>query len=136
MPVELKETVKLMKSEDWKDRFIAEYLQTKIRYERLHELIVEREVGKCPFETPIPIESWKAQASYMGSYLYELEKQAALHEILLPIFMAINPRCPVCGCFMTYYVSGSNDKIYTGHRCRCGYDTAEAKIACFNKDSV
>lgn len=82
--MDLKDTVELMTSADWKDRFKAEYLQTKIRYEKLHALIVKREVGKHGFETPIPLESWKTQIHHMGLYLYELEKQAALHGIELP----------------------------------------------------
>lgn len=82
--MELKDTIDLMTSEDWKDRFVAEYLQTKIRYEKLHALIVKREVGKHGFVTPIPLESWKTQVQHMGLYLYELEKQAAIHGIELP----------------------------------------------------
>lgn len=82
--MELKDTIELMSSADWKDRFIAEYMQVKIRYEKLHKLIVKREVGKCDFDTPIPLESWKEQAHHMGLYLYELEKQAVLHGIELP----------------------------------------------------
>jgi hypothetical protein len=82
--MELKDTIDLMTSADWKDRMKAEYLQLKIRYEKLHKMIVRREVGKCDFNTPIPLESWKAQASHMGQYLYELEKQAAIHGIELP----------------------------------------------------
>lgn len=82
--MELKDTVELMNSPDWKDRFLAEYLQTKIRYEKLHKLIVKRECGKHGFNTPIPFESWKEQAKHMGLYLYELEKQAAIHGIELP----------------------------------------------------
>lgn len=82
--MELKDTVELMTSADWKDRFKAEYLQTKIRYEKLHALIVKREVGKIDFSTPIPLESWKEQVKHMGLYLYELEKQAAIHGIEIP----------------------------------------------------
>ena len=82
--MELKDTIELMTSTDWKDRFVAEYLQTKIRYEKLHKLIIKREVGKHGFGTPIPFESWKTQAQCMGRYLYELEKQAAIHGIELP----------------------------------------------------
>ena len=33
------DTVELMNSVDYKDRFKAEYLQTKIRYDKLHKLI-------------------------------------------------------------------------------------------------
>ena len=82
--MELKDTVELMTSADWKDRFVAEYLQVRIRYNKLHDLIVKREVGKCDFNTPISLESWKAQAQHMGLYLFELEKQAVLHGIELP----------------------------------------------------
>lgn len=82
--MELKDTIEFMTSADWKDRFKAEYLQTKIRYEKLHNLIIKREVGKHGFETPIPFDSWKTQAQHMGLYLYELEKQAAIHGIELP----------------------------------------------------
>ena len=82
--MELKDTVELMLSDDWKDRFKAEYLQTRIRYEKLHKLFIKRSVGKLDFGTPIPIESWMTQAHHMGNYLYELEKQAAIHGIELP----------------------------------------------------
>jgi hypothetical protein len=82
--MELKDTVDLMNSNNWKDRFLAEYLQTKIRYEKLHKLAIKREVGKLEFDTPIPFDSWKEQLRHMGLYLYELEKQAAIHDIELP----------------------------------------------------
>lgn len=82
--MELKDTVLLMINGDWKERFVAEYLQVKIRYRKLHKLIIKREAGKLDFETPIPLESWKAQAQHMGMYLFELEKQAEIHGIELP----------------------------------------------------
>ena len=79
--MELKDTINLMTSPDWVDRFKAEYFQTKIRYEKLHKMIVLREVGRLSFETPIPLGFWETQAHHMGMYLYELEKQAAIHGI-------------------------------------------------------
>lgn len=82
---ELKDTIELMTSSDWKNRFVAEYLQTRIRYRKLHKMIIKREIGKCEFDTPIPLDSWKEQAYYMGLYLHELEKQAVIHGIELPI---------------------------------------------------
>ena len=36
--MELKDTIKLMESENYKERFKAEYYQTKIRYEKLKKL--------------------------------------------------------------------------------------------------
>ena len=48
--MELKETVELMNSEDYKERFIAEYRQVKIRYEKLknfcNKIEVEEMLGK------------------------------------------------------------------------------------------
>ena len=82
--MELKDTIELMISADWKDRFIAEYCQTKIRYEKLNKLIALREAGKHGFDTPIPLKSWMRQASAMSSYINELAYQAALHGIELP----------------------------------------------------
>ena len=82
--MKLSDTIELMTSENWQDRFKAEYLQTKIRYEKLHEMIIRREAGKLDFETPIPFESWVAQERHMGLYLHELELQAAIHGIALP----------------------------------------------------
>ena len=40
---ELKDTVDLMNSSDYKERFQAEYLQTKIRYDKLHKMLVKYE---------------------------------------------------------------------------------------------
>ena len=40
---ELKETIELMTSKDYKERFIAEYWQTKIRYEKLKNFCNEYE---------------------------------------------------------------------------------------------
>lgn len=48
--MELKETVELMNSEDYKERFVAEYHQVKIRYEKLknfcNKIEVETMLGK------------------------------------------------------------------------------------------
>lgn len=82
--MDLKDTIELMTSADWKDRFKAEYLQLKIRYNKLHKMIVRRESGMNDFCTPISLDSWKNQAWFMGMYLFELEKQAAIHGIDLP----------------------------------------------------
>lgn len=43
--MELKDTVQMMESEDFKERFKAEYYQTKIRYDKLHQMIVKYEAG-------------------------------------------------------------------------------------------
>jgi hypothetical protein len=81
--MELKDTIELMQSEDYKDRFRAEYYQTKIRYEKLHRMIVKYEAGTLH---PIPdtdIHVFKDQAGAMGNYLYALEVRAELENITL-----------------------------------------------------
>lgn len=40
---ELKDTIELMNSSDYKDRFKAEYYQLKIRYTKLHAMEVRAE---------------------------------------------------------------------------------------------
>lgn len=48
--MELKDTIELMQSADYKDRFKAEYYQTKIRYEKLHSMTIKYEAGTLDFE--------------------------------------------------------------------------------------
>lgn len=78
--MELKDTIKLMTSEDYKDRFIAEYQQTKIRYYKLHKMLVRHDAGILPFE-PTNISLLREQAAAMDKYLYLLEERAELEQI-------------------------------------------------------
>ncbi len=77
----LKDTLPLMVSADYKDRFVAEYMQTKIRYNRLHKMIVRYEAGTLDFKPTCPLALLKEQAAAMGAYLYALEKRAELEGI-------------------------------------------------------
>ena len=79
--MELMDTLELMSSSDYKDRFRAEYLQTKIRYEKLHRMIVQYEAGTLSFEPNCSLELLKTQASAMGNYLYALEIRAEVEKI-------------------------------------------------------
>jgi len=81
--MELKDTIELMDSEDYKERFKAEYLQTKIRYEKLHKMVIKYEAGTLDFEPSCSIEILKQQKSYMGNYLYTLEVRAEIEGIEL-----------------------------------------------------
>lgn len=81
--MELKDTIKFMESEDFKERFVAEYQQTKIRYDKLHAMIVKYEAGTLQFSPVTPLEILKKQASFMGQYLYVLELRAQLEGIEL-----------------------------------------------------
>ena len=81
--MELKDTIKGMCSEDYKERFKAEYWQTKIRYQKLHDMIVKYEAGTLNFEPSCSLELFKSQASNMGQYLYKLEVRAQIEHIEL-----------------------------------------------------
>ena len=81
---EFKDTVELMNSVDYKKRFIAEYVQLKIRYLRLHKMVVKYEAGTLNFTPTCSIELLKHQKSLMGQYLYDLELRAQIENILLP----------------------------------------------------
>lgn len=80
---DLIDTVELMASDDYKERFKAEYYQTEIRYNKLHEMIVRYEANTLNFEPKCSIDIFKKQASYMGDYLYMLEVRAEIEGIEL-----------------------------------------------------
>lgn len=81
--MELKDTVELMNSTDYKDRFKSEYWQTQIRYEKLHAMIIKYEAGTLNFTPTCDIELLKKQKSFMGQYLYCLEVRAEVEGIEL-----------------------------------------------------
>lgn len=81
--MELKETIDLMNSEDYKDRFKAEYYQTKIRYDKLHNMLIKYEAGVLDFKPTCPIAKLQEQKRYMGEYLRCLEVRAVIEEIEL-----------------------------------------------------
>lgn len=84
---ELKEKVELMNSEDYKERFIAEYHQVKIRYEKLknfcNKIEVEEMLGKEVTKHDYPLELLREQQKYMGLYLSVLEKRALIEKVVL-----------------------------------------------------
>ena len=80
---DLRDTVALMESEDYKERFKAEYWQTKIRYDRLHNMIVKMEASTLDFEPSCSIDLLKSQAGYMEQYLYVLEIRAQIEGVEL-----------------------------------------------------
>ena len=81
--MELKDTIEVMGSEDFNERFRAEYFQTKIRYDKLHSMIVKYEAGKLNFTPKCSLDLLKNQAKAMGEYLYILEIRATIEGINL-----------------------------------------------------
>ncbi len=90
--MELKDTVKMMNSDDYKERFRAEYYQTKIRYEKLKKFNTKIEAANTMkyegkyFEMPkhdCPDYLLKEQQTVMGQYLHILEVRAVIEGIVL-----------------------------------------------------
>lgn len=83
--MELKDTVKLMSSNDYKQRFIAEYMQVKIRLEKLKITVNAFEKGILSFQPICPITILHEQIKAMESYLAVLKKRAQVEKISLPM---------------------------------------------------
>ena len=81
--MELKDTIELMNSEDYKKRFEAEFLQTKIRYEKLDKMLIKHEAGTLDFTPSCPIETLDNQRYYMKQYLDTLRIRAEIEKIEL-----------------------------------------------------
>lgn len=79
--MELKDTVEMMLSEDYKERFKAEYWQLKFRLERLNRLIELHIAGQLTFELSSPIIIHNQQACIMQRYMDFLELRANMEEI-------------------------------------------------------
>lgn len=79
--MELKDTVDLMNSKHWENRFLAEYRQTKIRYDRLHRMIVKYHAGTLDFKPKCDLGLLEEQAEAMGRYLKILEIRAEIEGI-------------------------------------------------------
>lgn len=83
--MELKDTIEFMNSDDYKERFKAEYFQTKIRYEKLHSMLIKREAGTLDYTPKCPLSVLINQKRYMGEYLKTLEIRAEIEGIDLSI---------------------------------------------------
>ena len=72
----LEDTAAAMFSEDYKERFRAEYYQTKIRLDKLLEMMRLWTVEKLPFEPKCDPDTYMGQISFMNAYLWILGKRA------------------------------------------------------------
>lgn len=83
--MELKETKDLMCSSEYKDRFVAEYLQLKIRRNGLANMLMKYKEGTLTFTPKCSYELLYTQLVHMESYLEILEQRAVIEDI--PLFM-------------------------------------------------
>ena len=78
---DLNETIELMTSTDYKDRFKAEYWQTKIRHDKLASMIEKNNAGELDFKPTCSMDILAAQLTWMGMYLSILGIRAEMEGI-------------------------------------------------------
>lgn len=72
--MELKDTIEMMTSGDYKERFKAEYWQLKIRYDKLQNMIDNWD--KLDFAPTCTYNTYKYQLIYMKYYMTVLRNRA------------------------------------------------------------
>ena len=83
MIMELKNTVEMMESADYKERFKAEYYQLEIRYKKLAAMLEQWDNETLAFVPTCPRSTYNIQIRAMSDYLAGLEARAAIEGILL-----------------------------------------------------
>ena len=81
--MELKDTVALMSSADYKERFKAEYLQLLIRKNKLEDMCFSWDKGELDFTPTCPRELYQKQLIAMNGYLGLLRRRAKLEGVEL-----------------------------------------------------
>lgn len=79
----LKDTVELMNSSDYRERFIAEYKQLVIRYKGLREMLDKWDHDELDFKPTCPRSTYNMQIKAMVDYIAVLEARAVMEGIVL-----------------------------------------------------
>lgn len=79
--MELKETVEMMNSADYKERFKAEYLQVVIRYKKLRDMLQKWDNGELNFQPTCPRSTYNMQIKAMTDYIAVLEARAVMEGV-------------------------------------------------------
>ena len=83
--MKLSDTVEMMNSTDYKERFKAEYNQLAIRYKGLKTMLDKWDNGTLQFEPTCPRSTYNMQIKAMSDYLAVLEARAVMENIVLDI---------------------------------------------------
>lgn len=78
---ELKDTIEMMTSSDYKERFKAEYYQLKLRYDKLSLMITKWDEGTLEFEPSCSRTLLSRQLHHMRMYMIDLETRAKIEGI-------------------------------------------------------
>ena len=79
--MKLNETVEMMNSDDYKERFKAEYYQLKIRVNGLKKMLDKWDNGELNFTPTCPREIYDDQMKYMINYMTVLANRAYIEHI-------------------------------------------------------
>lgn len=77
----LQDTVEMMNSEDYKDRFKAEYYQVFIRFVKLKAMLEKWDKDELDFEPTCPYSTYEMQLKAMKDYISVLEARAVMENI-------------------------------------------------------
>ena len=81
--MELRDTVEMMNSEDYKERFKAEYQQVVIRYKKLKAMLDKWDNGELNFTPTCPRSTYNMQIKAMTDYIAVLEARAVMEGVEL-----------------------------------------------------
>lgn len=79
--MELKDTVEMMNSADYKERFKAEYNQLAIRYKGLKSMLDKWDNGTLQFKPTCPRSTYNMQIKAMVDYLAVLEARGVMENV-------------------------------------------------------
>lgn len=81
--IDLKDTVDFMCSDDYKERFQAEYRQVEIRRDKLLTMLQKWNIGELNFTPTCPRSTYDLQIRAMNDYLAVLEARAVMENVTL-----------------------------------------------------
>lgn len=81
--MELKNTIEMMTSADYKERFKAEYYQVVIRYQKLRFMLEKWDSDVLEFKPTCPRSTYNMQITAMADYIAVLEARAVMEGIEL-----------------------------------------------------
>lgn len=81
MNVNLADTAEMMNSDDYKERFQAEYAQLIIRYYKLRDMLSKWDNKSLEFKPDCPRSTYNMQIKVMEDYIAVLEARAVMENI-------------------------------------------------------
>lgn len=81
--MELKDTVTLMESSDYQERYKAEYYQLKVRVEKLAAMLEKYATGTLDFKPSCSYDLLFEQLVYMRGYMRILKERAMIDGVAL-----------------------------------------------------